>query len=449
MPLVFFFPPIYNPFMKCYKAKWILTSKDEVLRDMAIVVDEGKIIDIIPNSEVNFDEKYVKELGNAVITPGFIDLLTQYQYTDILDLKPNDFKRKLKKFFRMCALKYNFAGVRQDNYARKWAGILSNYYTLDRNQKVESFKHGVIESIKAGTTCIAQVSKEYKYFDLINKLPIKNYLFFEVFADSKDHSKKTFKALRAKIEDFIFHKGENTHIGVMLNSISGVHRKLWELFSKYCRKHNMLILTRFAESKDEMEWLEHGFSDIDLLHKFMGMRKITPYQKELTPVQYLDNLKVLTKKVLVANANYDEDDLSNLAQTGAKFIYQPLYSEEICNKKLDFKTVLENFKGNCGLSTQSFAQNRSFSLLKLASELNKDVNLEVPELIKYLTIYPAQILRLDSSIGTIEKGKDADFNVFKLDDGEDFNDLLKHEIPYSVYSRGRKLIKRGDVRFSL
>ena len=113
--------------MKCYKSKWILTSAGEVLRDMAIVVDEGKIIDIIPNSEVNFEEKYVKELGNAVVTSGFIDLLTQYQYTDILDLKPNDFKRKLKKFFRMCALKYNFAGVHQDNYSRKWAGILSNY----------------------------------------------------------------------------------------------------------------------------------------------------------------------------------------------------------------------------------------------------------------------------------------------------------------------------------
>ena len=46
--------------MKCYKAKWILTSADEVLRDMAIVVDEGKIIDIIPNSEVHFDESMLK-----------------------------------------------------------------------------------------------------------------------------------------------------------------------------------------------------------------------------------------------------------------------------------------------------------------------------------------------------------------------------------------------------
>lgn len=434
--------------MKCYKAKWILTS-NEVLEDMAIVVDEGKIIDIIPNSQVNFEEKYVKELGNAVITPGFIDLLTQYQYSDILNVKPNDIKSRFKKFFKMFSLKYNFAGVRADNYSRKWAGILTNYFALDRAHKINSFKHGVTESIKAGTTCIAQVSKEFKYFETINKLPIKNYLFFEVFADSKDSSKKTFKTLRAKIEDLILHKGENTHIGVMLNSISGVHKKLWELFSKYCRKHNMLMMTRFAESLDEMEWLEHSFSDIDLLHKFMGMRKISPYATEISPVDYLKNLKVLTKKVLVANANYDSSELDKLAETGAKFIYQPLYSEEICNKKLDFETVLKYFPQSFGLSTQSFSDNKSYSLLKLANNLNLNNQLDVVELIKYLTIYPAKILRLDNSIGSIEIGKDADFNVFKLMDGEDFRALAKMEFPYATYSKGRKLVKKGEVRFTL
>lgn len=435
--------------MKCYKAKWVLTSLGEVLKDMAIVVDEGKIIDIIPNSDVNFEEKYIKDYGNSVITPGFVDLLTQYQYTDILDLNPNDLKRRFKKFFKTLSLKYNFAGVSQDSYSRKWANILCNYFALDRNQKIESFKHGVIESIKSGTTCVAQVSKEYKYFEIVNKLPIKSYLFFEVFADSKDHSKKTFKAMRTKVEDFIFHKGENTHIGIMLNSISGVHRKLWELFSKYCRKHNMLVITRFAESKDEIEWLEHGFSDIDLLHKFMGMRKITPYSKDLTPVQYLDNLKVLTNKVLVANANYDISEFDYLAQTGIKYIYQPNYSEEICNKKLELSEVLNKFPKNFGFSTQSFSKDRSFSLLKIAADANKENLLSTEELIKYLTIYPAKILRMDNSIGTIEVGKDADFNVFKLENGEDYNAILNKTVPYSVYSKGKKLIKNGEVRFSL
>lgn len=434
--------------MKCYKAKWILTSND-VLEDMALVVDEGKFVDIIPASKVDFEEKFIKDFGNAVITPGFVDLLTQYQYTDILEARPKDFKSKIKRLFKMFSLKYIFAGVAQDNYSRKWAGILTNYFTLDRAHKITSFKHGVIESIKAGTTCIAQVSKEFKYFEIINKLPIKNYLFFEVFADSKNSSKKTFKGLRNKVENFILHKGENTHIGIMLNSISGVHKKLWELFSKYCRKHNMLMMTRFAESQDEMEWLEHGFSDIDLLHKFMGMRKISPYEKELKPVGYLDNLKVLTKKVMVANANYDADELENLAQTGVKYIYQPLYSEQICNKKLDFDAVLKYFPKNFGLSSQSFVGSRSFSMLKLANDLNKDGLLDIVELIKYLTLYPAKILRLDNSIGSIEIGKDADFNVFKLMDGEDFKALANMELPYATYSKGKKLVKCGEIKFTL
>lgn len=435
--------------MKCYKAKWILTSTDKVLEDMAIVVDEGKIIDIISNSDVNFDEKHIKDLGNAVITPGFIDLLTQFQYTDIGTVKPQSVKNNIKKFFKVLSLKYNFAGVSQDSYSRKWAEILTDYFTLDRDEKISAFKKGVTSSIMSGTTCIAQVSKEFKYFDIINRLPIKNYLFFEVFADTKNKSKKNFKIVRSVVEDLIFHKGENTHIGIMLNSMSGVHKKLWALFSKYCRKHNMLMMTRFAESQDEIDWLEHGFSDVDILHKFMGLRKISPYEKELTPVKYLENLKVLTKKVLVANANYAEDELEQLAQTGVKFVYQPLYSEEICNKKLDFNTVLKYFPENFGFSTQSFSPEKKYSLMELARNANSNYSLNTVDLIKYLTIYPAKILRLDNSIGSIEIGKDADFNVFKLFDGEDYNAVIKQDTPFAVYSKGRKLVKDGELRFSL
>ena len=356
----------------------------------------------------------------------------------------------MKKFFQTIAKNYTFAGVRPDNYSRKWADILSAYFVLDRSEKIKSFKEGLESAIKAGTTCIAQVSKEDKYFEIINKAPIKNYMFFEVFADSSDKSKKKFKALRDKVENYVFHKGENTHIGIMLHSISGVHKKLWELFSKYCRKHNMLLMTRFAEAQDEMEWLEHGFSDVDLLHKFMGFRKITPYKRTESPVEYLDDLKVLTKKVIVANANYlDEAELQKLADTGVKFVYQPLYSDEICNKKLDFATVLKFFDKNFGFSSQSFKTEKEYSLLKIAVESNKSAHLDVVELLKYLTIYPAKILRLEHITGTIEVGKDADFNVFKLEDGEDYHAILGKHFPYSTYSKGRKIVKRGDIRFTL
>lgn len=436
--------------MKCYKSKWILTCEGEILENMALVVDEGKIVDIIPNDSVNFEEKHVKDLGNSVITPGFVDMLTQYQYTNIGKIKPDSFNTKLKGFFKTIALKYNFAGVKSDNYSLKWANILSEYFLMNRQEKIKAFEDGVYASIASGTTCIAQVSGEFKYFDIINNMPIKNYLFFEVFADTSQKSKRQFKDMRNKIEDLVMHKGENTHIGIMLNSISGVHKKLWELFSKYCRKHNMLLLTRFAESQDEMEWLEHGFSDIDLLHKYMGMRKISPYEKDLDPVDYLQKLKVLSKKVITANANYLElDELDRLSKSEVNYVYQPEYSEEICNKKLDLATVLKYFPQRFGFSSQSFAKDKDFSLLKIALDANKNNELEIEELIKYLTIYPAKILRLDNVTGSIKIGKDADFNVFKLEEGETYKDLAKKHNPYSTYSKGRKIVKRGDLRFNL
>ena len=433
--------------MKCYKARWILTSTGEVLENKALVVDEGKFIDIIDFSEVEkFEPKYVKDFGNAVITPGFIDLFTQYQYTDIATFKPVGFKAIIKRLFQKLSKTYNFVGVNSNTYSHKWADILSKYFVFNRNQKIQSFKDGLHSAIQAGTTCIAQVSKEDKYFEIINKLPIKNYLFFEVFSDSSSKSKKKFKDLRDKIENYVFHKSENTHIGIMLHSISSVHKKMWELFSKYCRKHNMLLMTRFAESKDEIEWLQHGFSDIDILHKFMGFRKISPYSKDKDPVSYLEDLKVLSKTVLVANANY-ANDIEKLANTGVKFIYQPRYSEEICNRKLEFSTVLKYFPKNFGFSAQSLKEDKDYSLLKLAVESNSD--LDIVELLKYITIYPAKILRLDNITGTIEIGKDADFNVFKLEDGEDYAALANMSMPYSTYSKGRKIVKRGVIRFAI
>ena len=83
---------------KVYKAKWIIPSDGNVYENCALVVDEGKVAEII--KQENIDESqytHVKDFNNSVITPGFINLHNHLQYSYLEDRKKTDIKAKIKK----------------------------------------------------------------------------------------------------------------------------------------------------------------------------------------------------------------------------------------------------------------------------------------------------------------------------------------------------------------
>ena len=62
-----------------------------------------------------------------------------------------------------------------------------------------------------------------------------------------------------------------------------------------------------------------------------------------------------------------------------------------------------------------------------------------------MTIVPAKILRINNIIGSLETYKDADFNVFKLNEGEDYKAFLNKIKPDFVYINGKKVVKDGKL----
>ncbi len=433
---------------KAYKAKWIIPSNGNIYEDCALVVDEGKVQEIIKQDSL-IEENYtsIKDFKNALITPGFVNLHNHLQYTDLKKTKKSSLKAKFKRFYTIFKKHYFLTGISKKSFIYRLANLLSDYFCLTREEKIASFKKGIELSLLSGTTTVAQLSKESKYFDLLNEMPLKTFLFFELFSDSVDTSKDEFRTIQKKIDKLKKQKSDNTFIGVAPHSVCCVHKRLFKILIKYCKKNNILMTIRLGESQEEIDWLKHGFSDIDLLNEFTGHKKFEPLVENVTPAQYLKTLGVLSKQLLVSYGNYlNDSDLELLSENKVSLAYCPRVSDNLHNKKLDFEKVLKYFPNRFGFGVNSLSFNKDLSLLNEVKYVN-DGKLDAVEVIKYLTIIPAKILRLNNIIGSLETDKDADFNVFLLKDNEDYNAILNKERPDRVYIKARCVVKHGEMKY--
>lgn len=431
---------------KAYKAKWIIPSNGNIYENCALIVDEGKVQEIIKQEEL-VEQNYtnIKDFKNSVITPGFVNLHNHLQYTSIKLPRKASLKRKIKRFYTYLKKAYFLTGINKNSFILKLANLLSDYFCLTREEKIQSFKKGIEESLLNGTTAVAQLSKESKYFELLNTMPLKTYLFFELFSDSVETSKEEFRSIKKKIDKLKNQKSDNTFIGVAPHSVCCVHKRLFKILIKYCKKHNILITLRLAESKDEIDWLNHGFSDIDLLNEFTGHKKFEPLQTGLSPVEYLKEVGLLSKQLIISYGNYlSETDLKILNENKVALAYCPRISDNLHNKKLDFSEVIKYFPNRFGFGANSLAFNQDLSLLNELRYVNNG-QLTTLEAIDYLTIIPAKILRLNNTIGSLEKDKDADFNVFYLEENEDYNAVLNKQKPAHVYINAKRVIKDGKL----
>lgn len=431
---------------KGYSAKWIIASDGNLYEDCTLIVDEGKVEKIVKTCEIKEGEyKNLKDYGRCVITPGFVNLHNHLQYTDI-NVKQQGVKYCLKKAYTVLKKHYFIAGIKKNSFVYRLADLLNQYFCLSADNKLASFKKGLELSLLAGTTCIAQLSKESKYFKVLNDLPIKTYLFFELFSDSSETSKEEFRNIQKKIDKLLKQKSENTFVGVAPHSVCSVHKRLFKILTKYCSKNNILMTIRISESQEEKDWLKYGFSDIDLLNEFCGNKKFEPIFKGATSTQYLAQMNVLNKRLIASYGNYlNDDDLEILKENKVALAYCPRVSKNLHEKVLDFDKVLKYFPGRFGFGTNSLAFNSDMSLLNELRSVNCG-RLDVLEAIKYLTIIPAKILRLDKIIGSLEIDKDADFNVFLLNENEDYRNVLDKSHPDFVYIKGFRKVQNGKIR---
>lgn len=393
---------------KHYKAKYIISKSDKIFENSIISIKDGKILDI---SNVS-DNCEITDFGNAVISPGFVNLHAHLQYS-----------------FPMPPHKTEFSD---------WIiSLIKQYYFLSKEKKIEFFKAGLKEAILSGCTCIAQLSGEDFFPEIIDNTEIKSFVFLETFSNSEERTKKEIKKLKKLIKENTY---KNVTLGISPHSPYNVHRSLWEEISKLATEEDILVHTHLAESQDELNWLAGKPSEIDKIHMLSFLSKHKPYKTGLNPVEYLEKTGILNKNLIAAHCiQLDEKSLEKLVNYGVKIAHCPRSNMLLHEKTLDFSKLPEYIRKNTGLGTDSRASNYDLSVINEAKYIKDSGNLEFEKIFDMMTINSARILKLDDKIGTLENNKDADFIVFKLEENESYQDILNKQKPDEIYVKGELL----------
>lgn len=438
--------------IKAFKSKWIISASEtenQIYENSTILVKNGIIIDIISNENI-YEEIYdeIIDFGNAVITPGFINLSVNLHYSEIFNLENKGIFIFFKKIFLNIHKFFSMIGVPINTYTMKLTEAHKSYLTLSKKNKTKSFKLGLIKSILSGTTCLVHTSNEQQHFKFLNNLPLKTFFFIEINSDSSKNSKKQYLLLKKQIHNIAKRIKEDTFIGLFPYSIWSVHKKLLRLISKYSKINNTKILLPLLESEEELIWFNNKHSNLNYFNLFRGLKKIIIKNKYKSSIEYLNTLKLLNKNTIIRNGNYlTEKELQELSLTNTKLCISPKINKEIFNKSIKTDSLIRNFEKNFGLCTGNLHENKDLNMLKELFELN--LNLPIEEIIKYITIYPSKILGVNDIIGSIEVGKHADFNVFNLNKKQSYNDLKEILKPSKVFIKGENIVDDGIINPNL
>jgi len=402
-----------------FKAKYIISTAEKIFENSALVVENGKITDIIKNSEIP-DGANIVDCENSVISAGFFNFHTHLQFTDMKKLFNREEPPKNVEF-------------------SDWIiSLMKQYIFWSKEKKINSFKNGLKESVLSGCTSIVQLSRENIYLDVLKNTNINSFVFLEVFSKDEENSKSELEKIKTQIKE---NSSENLVIGVSPHSVYNVHKSFWELISDYCAENNILLHTHLAESLEETSWLCGKSTGFDKIHKLAGWKDLIPYETGLSPVEYLDKLGVLEKMKENLTAAHcleiSRKDAEILAKYGTGIALCPRSNFLLHKKSFNFVENNDLLQNNLGIGTDSLYSNYDLNILEEAQFAAQKFNLNFSQIYKMLTENPAQLLKVYDKTGSLEKNKNADFLVFNINPDESYESILNKNLPDKVFIKGK------------
>jgi 5-methylthioadenosine/S-adenosylhomocysteine deaminase len=267
-------------------------------------------------------------------------------------------------------------------------------------------EQGIRDSWTAGVTCVADTGSTGAVMEALHALGGRGVVYQEVFGPDPARCEASLAELAAAVERLRRFTSGRLRLGVSPHAPYTVSEPLYRAVADLARRGSLPIAIHLAESREETALIKDGagpFADA------LRARGITVAARRRSPVNYLVQLGVVASGscLVIHCVQADQEDVALLRTAGASIAHCPRSNRAHAHGA----APLAAFRAaglRVGLGTDSAVSTGDVDLWGEAFA----AGLEGDEALRMLTLEGARALGLESDIGSLEIGKQADLAVF-------------------------------------
>lgn len=361
-----------------------------LLKDVRFLITQNPDRDILQNIDVRIEGSRIVEIGSNLSTD---DTVLDCSDKIVMPGLVNTHTHAPMNVMR---------GISDNKVLQDW--LEEDIFPAEEHMDDETIRYGtthaIVEMLKTGTTCFNDMyAPEQPVADAVEDTGVRAVLSRGVI-DINGEGENKLQESRDLLDRYTDH--DRITPAVAPHAIYTCSEELLLQAKEQADKYDALLHTHLSETKTENDDCER--------------------EHDMTPTAYLHDLGLLDDRFIGAHAVWmTENDMQLLQKTGGGVAHNPCSNLKLGSGIADVPQ-LQAHDVTVGLATDSVASNNNLNLFeeaKFASLLQKRQDpraMDEQRVLDMLTIDGAELLNLESEIGSVEEEKLADLITIDVHD---------------------------------
>jgi cytosine/adenosine deaminase-related metal-dependent hydrolase len=378
-----------------YHARWVLPITQPPIENGTVVESDGLISYVGPRADAPSGKDH--ELGEAILLPGLVNTHTHLELT------------AMRGFLEDCRFAEWIDKLRQ-----------SRNEILDAEMLLDSARFGIVEGLEAGITTYADTCSSGVALQAMRELGVRGIMYQEVFGPDPSQAEIAMRDLEERIEKLQLEQTDMVALGVSPHAPYTVSDPLYDAAARFANARRLPLAMHIAESEPEHDIVASGTGD------FAGRwrrRGIPVGPRARSPIALLEQRGALERgPLLIHCVRVDDADIEIMARHRCAVAHCPASNAKFGHGIAPLLPLLAAGI-RVGMGSDSVASNNRMDILdesRLAVLIHRAATRRhdafgAHQALELATIGGARALGIDSRVGSLEAGKDADLAAFRID----------------------------------